>query len=262
MTILSNNEILSMINSHRNSLIKNFDRNCIGASTYELRMGDTFFDLTENNKREALRNNQNVIIKPGHRVVLITKEELDIPDNIVARIISKGSLFTIGLSPVATMADPGFKGKIGLVTQNLSDKYIVLNQGEKLAKVEFSFLSSSSSKPYQGQHGFQLQQWPYRDDLVKSYEEILLIAREGQIKSELEEASIIMPKPVINALNKIKKKQKNMAIIFIAFAVINVFMTLMIYNEKFETAYGLISSFVVNILSSIAMFYFTRESKN
>ncbi|MGL5217414.1 MAG: dCTP deaminase [Aeromonas hydrophila] len=259
MATLSNNDIVTMIGNHNNGLIRNSDKSCIGASTYEVRMGDVFFDLTENNKRETLFFNQKVIIKPGHRVVLITKEELKIPDNIVARIISKGSLFTIGLSPVATMADPGFTGRIGLVTQNLSDKYIVLEQGEKLAKVEFSFLASSSSKPYQGQHGFQLQQWPYRDDLVKSYEDVLAIAREGQIKSELEEASIIMPKPVINALDSIKKKQKNITIIFVLFAAINIFMTLMIYNKNFETAYGLFTSFAVNILSSIAMFYFTRE---
>lgn len=256
MSVLSNDNIIGMI---RNGLINNSDQSCIGASTYEVRMGNEYFDLTEDNKREVLVPGQKVIIKPGHRVVLITKENFSIPNDIVARIISKGSLFTIGLSPVATMADPGFSGNIGLVTQNLSDKYIILDQGEKLAKVEFSFLSTPSSKPYQGQHGFQSRHWPYRDDLVKSYEEALFIAGQGKIKSELEEASLIIPKPVIDALNKTRRKQRNMTVVFVLFASINIIMTVLIYNQAFETIYGLLSSFIINILSSVAMLYFTRD---
>jgi dCTP deaminase len=58
--------------------------------------------------------------QPGHRVVLITHEELEIPPNIIARIINKGSLFSIGLSPVCTYADPGFTGNLGVVTPNTS----------------------------------------------------------------------------------------------------------------------------------------------
>jgi hypothetical protein len=36
------------------------------------------------------------------------------------------------LNPVATHADPGFGGNLGIVTQNLSDKFIELPQGEPI----------------------------------------------------------------------------------------------------------------------------------
>jgi hypothetical protein len=45
----------------------------VGAAYYELQMGNVFYDLTENDKPIELKYNEKVIIKPGHRVVLITK---------------------------------------------------------------------------------------------------------------------------------------------------------------------------------------------
>ncbi len=59
-------------------------------------------------------------------------------------MVCKGSLFSIGLSHVATYADPGFKGNLGIVTQNLSDKYIVPPPGEQIAKIDFTQLSGAT----------------------------------------------------------------------------------------------------------------------
>ena len=83
--------------------------NCVGAC-YELRMGDVYYDLTDGEKRWKVPLGGNALIKPGHRVVLLTHERLALSDRVFARIVSKGSLFSIGLSAVATYADPGFKG--------------------------------------------------------------------------------------------------------------------------------------------------------
>src|SRR5207253_2325448 len=137
----------------------------VGPACYELRMGAIYYDLTEGDKRIDASANKNVLVKPGHRVVLITQEELEIPNNIIARVTSKGSFFSVGLSPVSTYADPGFTGNLGVVTQNLSDKYIEIPIGEPIAKVDFSLLSNAAKKPYQGQHGFQTQIWPIKHQL-------------------------------------------------------------------------------------------------
>ena len=103
MTILSHQTISKRMQNKE--LIINGINNNIGSAYYELRMSKVYYDLTEDNKRIELRHGEKVIIKPGHRVVLITKEELNIPSNIYCRIISKGSLFSIGLSAVSTNAD-------------------------------------------------------------------------------------------------------------------------------------------------------------
>ena len=135
-------------------------------------MGSVYYDLTEGDKRIDAADHGTVLIKPSHRVVLITLEEVDIPGNMIARVISKGSLFSLGLSPVSTYADPGFAGNLGIVTQNLSDKYIQIPIGEPIAKIEFSTLSSVVTRPYRGQHGFQTKIWPIRHELQKTYNEV------------------------------------------------------------------------------------------
>ena len=111
-------------------LVRNGDPAQLGPACYELRMGRIYYDLTEGARRFDVGEGGKILIKPGHRVVLITQEELIIPPDIVARIINKGSLFSVGLSPVSTYADPGFPGNLGVVTQNISDKYIELPVGE------------------------------------------------------------------------------------------------------------------------------------
>ena len=130
------------------SPIRGADPGRLAGACYELRMGNVYYDLTEGGKRFALAPGQIVLIKPGHRVVLITAEELEVPPDILVRVESKGSLFSVELSPVATYADPGFGGNLGVVTQNISDKYIELPQGEPIAKADFTRLTIRAARPY------------------------------------------------------------------------------------------------------------------
>src|SRR5262249_35543113 len=141
----------------------------LGPACYELRMGSIYYDLTEADRRIDVGPSGTVLVKPGHRVVLITQEELMVPNDVIARVVNKGSLFSVGLSPVCTYADPGFSGNIGIVTQNISDKYIELPVGESIAKVDFSRLGRAVRRPYQGQHGFQTKIWPIKHHLQKAY---------------------------------------------------------------------------------------------
>lgn len=189
MTTLSNEELISEIKLGK--LLTNTDNEMIEGASYQLRLGNVYYDLSENEKRIELTKDQKVLIKPGHRVVLITSEEFAIPPKIIARVVSKGSLFSIGLSPVATYADPGFKGNLGIVTQNVSDQYIELSQGEPIAKAEFTELSSESTKLYEGQHGFQVGIWPIKKHLQKTYSEI---ANDERVFSEHKEALALLPK--------------------------------------------------------------------
>ena len=170
MKVLADHEIADAI--VRKELVLDADpKGCKGAC-YELRMGDVYYDLTENEKRYPVPTGGDVLIKPGHRVVLITHESLVLSDKVFARIVSKGSLFSVGLSAVATYADPGFQGRIGIVTQNISDKYIVLPLLEPIAKVDFTILETSVSHPYKGQHGYETKIWPIQKHLQKTLEEL------------------------------------------------------------------------------------------
>jgi deoxycytidine triphosphate deaminase/NTP pyrophosphatase (non-canonical NTP hydrolase) len=181
MKTLADHEIAVAIN--RGELVLHADPACCRGACYELRMGNVYYDLTEDEKRWAVPPGGTVLIKPGHRVVLITHERLALNAQQFARIVSKGSLFSIGLSAVATYADPGFHGHIGIVTQNISDKYIELPELETIAKADFTILETPASQLYHGQHGFESQIWPIQHHLQKTREQLAGDPRLGDSAS-------------------------------------------------------------------------------
>lgn len=257
MSILSNVEIEKFLSQGK--LIKNSNPKHIGAACYELTAGTTFFDLTENNLRIDLKWGEPIIIKPWHRVVILTKEELEIPNNILARIVSKGSLFSIGLSAVCTQADPGFKGKLGIVTQNFSDKYIKIDQDKAIAKIDFTFLSSETTKPYDGQHGFKTNIWPIDTTLQKEHSDV---ASNPRIGTELNEAYKVLPKDVSQVIISLLGKQKKISIALFALMIINtiVLAISLTPSKPIET----ITAIIINLISQlvISAYLFLWSKKN
>lgn len=256
MTVLSNIEIEGLI--AQGKLITNGSTKQIGAACYELRAGKTYFDLTENNSRIDLSPREFIIIKPWHRVVILTQESLDIPNNILARVVSKGSWFSVGLSAVCTQADPGFKGQLGIVTQNFSDKYIKIDQSQAIAKIDFSLLSSESTKPYNGQHGFQSNIWPIDTTLQKQHSEV---ASDRRVAPELDEAYKVLPRDVSQVIVSLVGKQRRVNTGIIALLAINALtLVFAILPEKpIETA----TAIIINLISQalVSVFTFLRRAK-
>lgn len=238
---LSDRDIATAIKDSR--LITNFDAKGIAGACYELRMGSVYYDLTEGGKRFALAKGEQALIKPGHRVVLITAEELKVPPNLLVRIVSKGALFSIGLSPVSTYADPGFAGNLGIVTQNISDKYIVLPQGEPIAKADFTQLSGDAGRPYQGQHGFQAGIWPIKAHLQKDYSEV---SSDKRVKSEKQEALALLPSATRTAIERLERTLTlTLAAVFVAIAVNAAFLFL-VEGKVVDQFWGIVG----NLLAS------------
>ncbi|AZO21579.1 hypothetical protein EJ070_13400 [Mesorhizobium sp. M1E.F.Ca.ET.045.02.1.1] len=202
MPTLTDGEIRAEIDADR--LIHNAEVKGLAGACYELRMGNVYYDLSENAKRFELEPDEKILIKPGHRVVLITAEDVDIPNDILMRIVSKGSLFSIGLSPVATYADPGFSGNLGIVTENVSDKYIELPQGQTIAKADFTRLSGTVIKSYDGQHGFRTGIWPIKTHLLKTYADVKNDKRVGK---ERDEALALLPAATRTIIRRLERTQ-------------------------------------------------------
>lgn len=246
MAILSDQDIKSKIRN--DELVLGGNLSHIGPACYEISMGSIYYDLTENNIRIDASEQGYVLIKPGHRVVLITLESLKIPNDVIARVTSKGSLFSIGLSPVSTYADPGFIGNLGIVTQNVSDKYIQIPIGEKIAKVDFSLLSSISENPYRGQHGYQTQIWPIKHQLQKTHEEI---HNDPRVGTEEEEAFKILPQATVSALRTIQRKQRtiDISILFLLFicTLILVALSLNMIEPVVAVVTNLLSSAIIGL---------------
>lgn len=236
------------------NLIRGGSAEQLGPACYELRMGSIYYDLTEGDKRIDAANRGTILIKPSHRVVLITLEEVHVPHNMIARVASKGSLFSVGLSPVSTYADPGFAGNLGIVTQNLSDKFIEIPIGERIAKIEFSTLSNNTTRPYQGQHGFQTHIWPIRHELQKTYDEVRY---DPRVESEEAEAYKILPHATVNALRQIQKRQRIIDWAILLAVLVNALVLAAVSTKFFDTTISIIANLVASAIVG-ALIWVTR----
>ena len=111
-----NNEYVGTINdvniirqSEEGLLIaEEFRKENVKQACYELRASKTYYELTDTQGKQKrdLNNGQYILIKPKQNIVVITLETIRLPSNVLGRILTKGSLFSVGLMPVNTYADP------------------------------------------------------------------------------------------------------------------------------------------------------------
>lgn len=255
MTTFSDKDIKTHIAAGQ--LIHNCEEMQVGPACYELRMGAVYYDLTEGDARIDATKYGTILIKPGHRVVLITLEKLVIPPNIIARVTTKGSLFSVGLSPVSTYADPGFSGNMGIVTQNLSDKYILIPIGESIAKVDFSFLSSDANMPYRGQHGFWTEIWPIKHQLQKSYDDI---KTDPRVENEEIEAYKILPSATARTIRYLQKKQRVVDIAILCAVIVNALVLAGVSTKFFETTISIATNLIsTSIVATVMWFSRVKE---
>jgi dCTP deaminase len=248
MATLSNVDLEREIEAGR--LLTGTDEKMVEGSSYQLRLGNVYYDLSENGKRFELGDGEKILIKPGHRVVLITKEKFDVPANIVSRVVSKGSLFSIGLSPVATYADPGFSGNLGIVTQNFSNRYIQLSQGEPIAKADFSILSNPATKLYKGQHGFQAEIWPIKFHLQKTYRQV---ASDPRVFSEKDEALALLPEATKVIIRRLETRVLWLLALLVVAIGLNGFALYLVETESglLEDFYGVLGNLIASGITAV-----------
>jgi dCTP deaminase len=256
MSTLSDNDIRQEMAA--GTLIKNGDPSQLIGASYELRLGNIYYDLTEGDEPITVAPGSTILIKPGHRVVLITHEELAIPNDILARVVNKGSLFSIGLSPVATYADPGFHGNLGIVTQNVSDKYIVLHQLEPIAKVDFTRLTGPVLRPYSGQHGFKTKIWPIKHELQKKYADV---SNDPRLGTEKEEAYKLLPEATANVLRWLERRQKITDGAILVAVILNALMLFLVGKNLLDNFLGVVGNLVASLIVGLIVLYANRREK-
>ncbi len=151
---------------------ENFSEDNVQQACYELRVGNVYYELEGETKRKSTEGFDNLVLKPKQLTVVITMETLNIPSDVLGRILTKGRLFSVGILPVNTYADPGFQGKLGIVLYNSSPYFLRLQSGEPIAKIEFTKLAQRVEQPYDGQHGYQSEIWPMPENMVLSADEV------------------------------------------------------------------------------------------
>jgi dCTP deaminase len=162
-SVLSDGTIRRLVDEGR-IVIRPWDPELVQPASVDLRLGDSFrvfhnhraaaIDLRDppTNLTEAVpvEEDEPFVIHPGEFVLGRTREHVEMPDDIVARIEGKSSLGRLGLIVHATagFVDPGFKGTLTLEITNLTRIPIKLYAGLLIAQLSFMTLDAPAERPY------------------------------------------------------------------------------------------------------------------
>ena len=255
---LTDQDIINYVNN--NKLISDsFNADCVKQACYELRASNIYYLPIESDEKHIVSTNCNeILLRPHQLVVIITQEKLDIPNNILGRILTKGHFFSLGINAVNTYVDPGFNGRLGIVFQNQSTQYIKIPVGEPIAKIEFSKLHTQVREPYHGQHGYESQIWPIkREYFVKDKE----LKNKFDISDPLDEIELSYGRPIASVLKRVLRFERRMfAGLIIYFVITMLYLGFVFRFDKSSSdfitpltsvIFGVISNFIFAFISSL-----------
>ncbi len=150
MSFLSSESIEKRL--EKTSVISEYNPERIKHSAYELSLGNAYF-VTDNKKKETVDYGEHIVIKPGQFALLITKEKISIPKDLLGFISIKAGIKFRGLINVSGFhVDPGFNGKIKFSVYNAGSKDIVLSAGDPTFLIWFAKLDEKTKNGYNGIH--------------------------------------------------------------------------------------------------------------
>lgn len=138
----------------------------LGPSSLDLRLGYEFgvlntrkiemIDTREMDRysdyiqKERHSSDEGVVIHPGEFILGSTIEELNVPNNLVARVEGRSSYGRLGIIVHATAGyiDPGFEGDITLEIQNLGNAPVKLYPEDRVCQVVFETMTGEAETPY------------------------------------------------------------------------------------------------------------------
>lgn len=157
--ILTDKQILNKIEKREIIIEPKPTSEQIQPSSLDLRLGNEFWQMIKQEEVIDPRNNEpkynpinaNAIIIPSNEFILgVTKEHIEIPSNLCARVEGRSSLGRLGLTVHVTAGfiDAGFKGQIVLEIKNLSLNSILLYEDMRVAQLVFEELTDEPNRVY------------------------------------------------------------------------------------------------------------------
>jgi dCTP deaminase len=162
-SVLSDGTIRRLVDEGR-LVIDPWDQGRVQPASVDLLLGDSFrifhnHRVTAIDLRDPPQNlteevvvagDEAFAIHPGEFVLGRTREYVELPEDVVARIEGKSSLGRLGLIVHATagFVDPGFKGTLTLEITNLTRVPIKLYAGLAIAQLSFMALDAPAERPY------------------------------------------------------------------------------------------------------------------
>lgn len=142
--VLSGIEIERLTSS--NSLIVPFIKENLRNSSYDLTVGDEIYCGSQHNSKLVttyLGLDETFEIPAYGLAYILCSENIKLPNNITARISLRMSLIYKGLIlTVQPPFDPNYNGKAIIFLHNMSTSPVFLKRGERIATLEFFWISN------------------------------------------------------------------------------------------------------------------------
>src|SRR5258708_16614606 len=165
--ILSDRDIKKALKSGRIKITPTPDfKTQLGSCSVDLRLGNVFrvFEHSKNayldpfkkgiseevTRKITVKDKEPFIVQPGDFVLAVTKEYVEVPDDLTGRLEGRSSIGRLGIVIHSTAAhiECGFRGNITMELANMGKMPVVFYPGIRICSVAFEELTSPAEVPY------------------------------------------------------------------------------------------------------------------
>jgi deoxycytidine triphosphate deaminase len=131
MEVISEDELLSVI-EHETYIKGGSEKSCEGIK-YDFTLSNMVLTVDSRRPRDIDQHTENAVIRPGEIAFVMTKESLELPEDIYCQLSTKRKLSLDGIVILGGLIiDPNYKGKLIFGLYNLSSREYPLLPGRKL----------------------------------------------------------------------------------------------------------------------------------
>ncbi|MBN2250542.1 MAG: dCTP deaminase [Candidatus Altiarchaeota archaeon] len=149
--ILSRERISRLVREE--NLIDGYSEESLTGSGYDLRAGRFYTLKGETSLSASARilptaeevDASEIRIKPGGYILIETMEKVNMPKNLMARILPRSTLFRGGCSLITAVVDPGYFGTLTLGLKNLSECDFRLGKGARVGQIVFEEIDGETT---------------------------------------------------------------------------------------------------------------------
>lgn len=145
--ILSDNSIKELVEKIK--LIKPFNEKQLTPNGYDVSIEKIERINGENTKEK----DDKYYIEPGEYFIVLTKEKVNMPKNIVGRLSIKTKFARKGIILSPGVVDAGFIGKLNLCFYNANGIPVAIEKGRTIVQLVFEKMEKDSEKTYEQRSG-------------------------------------------------------------------------------------------------------------
>lgn len=126
-------------------VIDPFEIYALGPCCYDLSVGEEYVSLRNPYVVQPLTEGRHIDIGPGETVLILSKEYICLPKDVLAMIVPRARWICEGTSLSATRIDPTWYGKLLIGFTNLAKNPVTLDYGEEFCTCYFMQTSEAET---------------------------------------------------------------------------------------------------------------------